>query len=111
MDRADIVDKAFREAVHTSNLPAGAPPAGPLGDTDAVAIFRAQCLSRNLDRRSRKMQAEGQGYYTIGSSGHEGMAAVAAALRPTDMAFLHYRDGAFQTMRSDQVPGTTPARG
>ncbi len=54
------------------------------------------------------MQAEGQGFYTIGSSGHEGMAAVAQALRPTDMAFLHYRDGAFQTMRSGQVPGTTP---
>lgn len=56
------------------------------------------------------MQAAGQGYYTIGSSGHEGMAAVAAALRPNDMAFLHYRDGAFQTMRSTQVPGTNAAR-
>ncbi|MEO3413673.1 thiamine pyrophosphate-dependent enzyme [Roseovarius sp. CAU 1744] len=109
MDRADIVDKAFREAVTSRNLPKGAAARGPLSDTEAVAIFRAQCLSRNLDRRSRRMQAEGQGYYTIGSSGHEGMAAVAAALRPTDMAFLHYRDGAFQTMRSSQVPGTTPA--
>ena len=54
------------------------------------------------------MQAAGDGYYTIGSSGHEGMAAVASALRPSDMAFLHYRDGAFQTRRSAQVPGTTP---
>ena len=109
MDRADIVDKAFRDAVASGKLPSGAAPSGPISDAEAVAIFRAQCLSRNLDRRSRKMQAEGQGYYTIGSSGHEGMAAVAAALRPSDMAFLHYRDGAFQTMRSSQVPGTTPA--
>jgi 2-oxoisovalerate dehydrogenase E1 component len=46
-----------------------------------------------------------QGFYTIGSSGHEGMAAVAAALRPTDMAFLHYRDAAFQIQRAEQVPG------
>ena len=38
------------------------------------------------------------------------MAAVASALRPTDMAFLHYRDGAFQCMRSAQVAGTTPIR-
>ena len=38
------------------------------------------------------------------------MAAVAAALRPDDMAFLHYRDGAFQVMRSGQVPGVTPVR-
>ncbi len=54
------------------------------------------------------MQAAEQGFYTIGSSGHEGMASVAAALRPDDMAFLHYRDGAFQTMRSSQTPGVTP---
>lgn len=108
MDRADIVHTAFRDKVAQATLPQGAPATGPLGAEAAVAIFRAQCLSRNLDRRSRKMQAEGQGYYTIGSSGHEGMAAVAAALRPDDMAFLHYRDGAFQTMRSAQVPGVTP---
>jgi 2-oxoisovalerate dehydrogenase E1 component len=55
------------------------------------------------------MQKAGQGFYTIGSSGHEGLAAVAAALRPTDMAFLHYRDAAFQIARADQVPGQTIA--
>ncbi|SHG93159.1 dehydrogenase E1 component subunit alpha/beta [Cognatishimia maritima] len=107
MDRADVVDKAFRERLAQGNLPQGTPPGGPLNNTEALAIFRAQCRSRNLDRRSRKMQAEGQGFYTIGSSGHEGMAAIAAALRPTDMAFLHYRDGAFQTRRSMQVPGVS----
>ena len=107
-DRADIVHEAFRRRVLARDFPDGAPPAGPLSNHDAVAIFRAGCLSRNLDRTSRRMQADGQGFYTIGSSGHEGMAAVAAALRPDDMAFLHYRDGAFQTMRSSQVPGVTP---
>ena len=107
MDRADVVDKAFRERLAKGDLPEGAKPRGPLSNTEALAIFRAQCLSRNLDRRSRKMQADGQGFYTIGSSGHEGMAAVAAALRPTDMAFLHYRDGAFQARRSMQVPGVS----
>lgn len=108
MDRADIVDKVFRTRVLNGDLPEPVASQGPLQPDRAVAIFRAQCLSRNLDRRSRKMQSEGQGFYTIGSSGHEGMAAVAAALRPDDMAFLHYRDGAFQTMRSFQVPGVTP---
>ncbi|GAA6208873.1 thiamine pyrophosphate-dependent enzyme [Cognatishimia sp. WU-CL00825] len=107
MDRADVVDQAFRKRIANADFPLGSAPDGPLSDTEAVAIFRAQCLSRNLDRRSRKMQAEGQGFYTIGSSGHEGMAAVASALRPSDMAFLHYRDGAFQTMRSSQVPGVS----
>ncbi len=110
MDRADIVDTAFRQKVLSNDLPQGAASSGPLSDHEAVSIFRAQCLSRNLDRRSRKMQAAGQGYYTIGSSGHEGMAAVASALRPDDMAFLHYRDGAFQTRRSAQVPGVSATR-
>ncbi len=108
MDRADVVHDAFQKRVKSGTLPVGAAPSGPLSNTEAVAIFRAQCLSRNLDRTSRKMQAAGQGYYTIGSSGHEGMAAVAAALHPSDMAFLHYRDGAFLTLRSAQVPGSTP---
>ncbi|WP_166417491.1 thiamine pyrophosphate-dependent enzyme [Cochlodiniinecator piscidefendens] len=108
MDRADIVHEAFQTRVKSGALPGGAGPAGPLTKAEAVAIFRAQCLSRNLDRTSRKMQKAGQGFYTIGSSGHEGMAAVASALNPDDMAFLHYRDGAFQTRRSAQVPGTTP---
>ncbi len=108
MDRADIVHEAFLKRVASGDLPEGRAPGGPLVPEEAVAIFRAQCLSRNLDRTSRKMQAAGQGYYTIGSSGHEGMAAVASALRSDDMAFLHYRDGAFQTRRSAQVPGTTP---
>ncbi|MDG1737179.1 MAG: thiamine pyrophosphate-dependent enzyme [Paracoccaceae bacterium] len=109
MDRADIVHNAFVKRVAAGDFPAGAGPVGPLSATDGVAIFHAQCLSRNLDRRSRKMQTAGQGFYTIGSSGHEGMAAVASALRTDDMAFLHYRDGAFQTQRSAMVPGTTPA--
>jgi 2-oxoisovalerate dehydrogenase E1 component len=62
----------------------------------AVSLFRAH-------------HRLGPGLYTIGS-GHEGMAAVAAALRPTDMAFLHYRDAAFQIARAEQVPGQTIAR-
>ncbi len=49
------------------------------------------------------MQGRGEGFYTIGSSGHEGMAAVAEALRPTDMSFLHYRDAAFQIARAAQL--------
>ncbi len=108
MDRADIVHDAFVKRAAKGAFPSGKSPDGPLTGSEGVAIFKAQCLSRNLDRRSRKMQSAGQGFYTIGSSGHEGMAAVASALRTDDMAFLHYRDGAFQTRRSAMVPGTTP---
>ncbi|MFN7270097.1 MAG: thiamine pyrophosphate-dependent enzyme [Cereibacter sp.] len=109
MDRCEIVHENFLSRVSAGNLPAGRAPAGPMPPELAVAAFRAGCLARALDRQSRVMQRAGQGFYTIGSSGHEGMAAVALALRPDDMAFLHYRDAAFQIARAGQVPGQTPA--
>ncbi len=109
MDRADIVHDNFLRRVAARDFPAGAPASGPLSAAVAVEIYRAACISRALDRQSRVMQRAGKGFYTIGSSGHEGLAAVARALRPSDMAFLHYRDAAFQIARAGQVPGQTPA--
>ncbi|HSG35102.1 MAG TPA: thiamine pyrophosphate-dependent enzyme, partial [Sphingomonadaceae bacterium] len=109
MDRVGIVHENFLRRVAAKEFPDGKPPSGPLTNELAVSIFRTACLTRALDRESRKMQAAGQGYYSIGPSGHEGIAAVAAALRPTDMAFLHYRDAAFQIQRAEQVPGQTIA--
>ncbi|MXO58450.1 MFS transporter [Altererythrobacter salegens] len=109
MDRASIVHDNFLRRVAVGDFPAGNAPDRTLAPELAVSIFRSACLTRALDRESRTMQATGKGFYTIGSSGHEGMAAVAAALRPTDMAFLHYRDAAFQIQRAAQVPGQTIA--
>lgn len=111
MDRADIVHENFLARVASGRLPERAArttlaEAG-LTPEHLVGLFRSQATSRQLDRVSRKLQARGEGFYTIGSSGHEGNAAIAAAFRPTDMAFLHYRDAAFQIERSTQVPGET----
>ena len=80
MDRADIVHENFLRRVADHDFPQGMGPAGPLSTPDAVAIYLAACQSRALDRTSRVMQRAGQGFYTIGSSGHEGMAAVAMAV-------------------------------
>lgn len=102
-DRAEAVHHKFRQRVLANDLPSTELNDSPLAPNTALTIFRAQCISRHLDRTARKMQKVGQGFYTIGSSGHEGMAAVAAALRVSDMAFLHYRDGAFQAMRALQA--------
>ena len=63
---------------------------------------------RHLDIEARSLKDRDEGYYTIASSGHEANAAVAAALRPTDPAFLHYRSGGFFVERARQVPGQTP---
>src|SRR5690348_10441879 len=89
--------------------PASLPlPGSTLTGTRALELFDSQLASRQLDLAARRLGAAGIGYYTIGSSGHEGNAAVAAALRPTDPALLHYRSGAFYVERARQVPGSTP---
>jgi len=69
------------------------------------AILDAQLDSRHLDHVARWLRARGDGYYTIGSAGHEANALVAAALRPTDPALLHYRSGGFYLARAQQVEG------
>ena len=48
MDRADIVHEAFLARVSAGEFPSGDAPYGPLSGFEAVAIFRAQCLSRNI---------------------------------------------------------------
>jgi 2-oxoisovalerate dehydrogenase E1 component len=75
-----------------------------------LALFDAQLGSRHLDLAARWLRSQGKGYYTIGSSGHEGNAAVAAALRPTDPALLHYRSGGFFLARAGQAGGRDPLR-
>jgi 2-oxoisovalerate dehydrogenase E1 component len=81
-----------------------------LTGSQASRLFDAQLTSRHLDLAARWLRGFGEGYYTIGSAGHEGNAAVAAALRPTDPALLHYRSGGFYAARAAQVPGTDSAR-
>ncbi|WP_245712958.1 thiamine pyrophosphate-dependent enzyme [Micromonospora nigra] len=68
----------------------------------------AQIQSRHLDLALRWLQSRREGFYTIGSSGHESNAAVALALRATDPALLHYRSGGFYAARAGQVAGSTP---
>ena len=73
-------------------------------------VFDAQLGSRHLDLAARWLRSHGKGFYTIGSAGHESNAAVAAALRPTDPALLHYRSGGFFLARAKQVSGSEPLR-
>ncbi len=86
--------------------PAGTPlaPGSSLTAEALDRLFDAQLASRHLDHAARWLRAQGHGFYTIGSAGHEANALVAAALRPTDPALLHYRSGGFYLARAQQVP-------
>src|SRR5688500_14208538 len=111
------LDERFREAVARLPVPdARAPGDRPLregsgltGDA-ALELFDAQLASRHLDLAARWLGSFGEGFYTIGSSGHEGNAAVAAAVRVNDPALLHYRSGGFYCARAAQAGGTEPIR-
>ena len=105
------LDERFRDAVSALQ------PSGSRRTTDdvvregtaltgarALELFDAQLASRHLDLAARWLRSFNEGFYTIGSSGHEGNAAVAAALRPTDPALLHYRSAAFFCARAKSVP-------
>ncbi|WP_373283460.1 thiamine pyrophosphate-dependent enzyme [Nocardia concava] len=114
-DREADLDQWFRaEVAATTPGPARdqQEPMDATGLTGArcLELFDAQAASRHLDLAARRLTREGHGYYSIGSSGHEGNVAVAAALRVTDPALLHYRSGAFFVHRARQVPGLDPIR-
>ncbi len=112
----DTVETHFTEAV--AALQAGAPrdPHRPIADGASLTgrrcqeLFEHQLSSRLLDIAARSLREQGQGFYTIGSAGHEGNAAVAAAVRVTDPALLHYRSGAFYLTRS-AATGRLPEEG
>jgi 2-oxoisovalerate dehydrogenase E1 component len=112
MDAAEAIHEKFVAALRDEKLPRRVSDVRPdeVGlERETIAdLFYSQCVSRQIDRISRRLQARGEGFYTIGSSGHENNAAVAEALRLDDMAFLHYRSAAFQIHRAKQLPGQTP---
>lgn len=117
LNRAQVVDENFLALVKELEEN---PPVSPLGkgggDTvidpesgltgrDVVEMFESQIVTRHQDLESRSMRARNEGFYTIGSSGHEGNAVVGRLTRYTDMAFVHYRSGAFMAERARQVDG------
>src|ERR1700722_9336020 len=99
LDRAKVVDENFAKQVRAGCLPQAnielAPKDAGLDKTAVLELFDSQLKSRHLDLMARVMKEKNQGFYTIGSSGHEGNAAIARAFRVSDMAFLHYRRGGF----------------
>src|ERR1700742_3108300 len=104
------LDERFRDAVAAFTVPTDRrAPGDPVRDGAALTgarareLFDAQLASRHLDLAARWLRSFNEGFYTIGSSGHEGNAAVAAALLATDPALLHYRSAAFFCARAKSL--------
>jgi len=116
LNRAQVVDENFTTFVRGQESTAPATgtrrhsndpivPGSRLTCRAAVELFESQIVARHQDIESRAMRARNEGFYTIGSAGHEGNAVVGRLTRHTDIAFLHYRSGAFMAERARKVPG------
>ena len=112
----DTVETHFTQALAALERGPARDPAGPIREGTTLTgeqclwLYQRQLDSRLLDIAARWLREQNEGFYTIGSAGHEGNAAVAAALRPDDPALLHYRSGAFYLTRSEQA-GRLPEQG
>ena len=110
INRAEIVDgnfisfvKGWADEAPRPSLDAPVRDGHALTGRDFLELFESQMLSRHQDIEARAMRARNEGFYTIGSSGHEINAVVGRVTRHTDIAFLHYRSGAFMQERARKL--------
>ena len=116
LNRAEIVDRNFIAFLDEwgDEPPGNFNPQAPfaahsdLSQIEFLQIFTAQMRARHLDLVAREMRARNEGFYTIGSAGHEGNAVLGQLSRTTDPAFLHYRSGAFMMARGFKDPDGDP---
>ncbi len=115
LNRAEVVDRNFVAFCHAQTGGCGMQPRRPLDEPlDAAQpaltgrilreLFESQVLSRHMDFMARELRKQNRGFYTIGSSGHEGNAVLGRLVRFSDPAFLHYRAGALMAERYRQRP-------
>ncbi|HHF7367212.1 TPA: dehydrogenase E1 component subunit alpha/beta [Legionella bozemanae] len=114
LDRAIVVDEQFLKRVEQADFPKPkstmSPDTAELDKKTAIELFDSQIKSRLLDLIARQLKEKGLSFYTIGSSGHEGNAVWGQVFRPDDMAFLHYRSGAFYLQRAKKIQGVDGVR-
>lgn len=66
---------------------------------DARALLHLMALAREGDRREGILLRQSKGWFQVSGMGHEGLAALMAALRPDDYFFPYYRDRAMVLAR------------
>lgn len=104
----ETIDEHFVRVLRTQG--AGSASRRADAGTDALRdLFEVQVQSRHLDFAARWLQAQGKGYYTIGSAGHESNAALGLVSRVDDPALLHYRSGGFYAARAARAGSSSDA--
>jgi Pyruvate/2-oxoglutarate dehydrogenase complex, dehydrogenase (E1) component, eukaryotic type, alpha subunit len=112
-ERCQQLHRDFIRRLQECDLPA--PSVYSLSDLDlsvdgVMSCFESQLYSRHCDYMARRLKQDNHSYYTIASAGHEFSAAIAMAFRKNDMAFLHYRSGAFMIQRAKYCPQSNMVR-
>ena len=111
-NRAEIIDQNFTKCLKNDDLPDGnnelTLASVTISPSELISIFESQVHSRHMDLKARELKERGECFYTIGSSGHEPNAVFGNIFPLTDIAFLHYRSGAFFIERSKQLHNSTP---
>ncbi|GHO73233.1 tungsten formylmethanofuran dehydrogenase subunit E [Ktedonobacter sp. SOSP1-85] len=72
---------------------------------DVIALFRTMVTARAINDLLKTRKTQGRFPFYIGCAGHEGMAAVVAALQESDWLALYYRDLAAWLQRTGDVYG------
>lgn len=72
---------------------------------DVIALFRTMVTARAINDLLKTRKTQGRFPFYIGCAGHEGMAAVVAALQENDWLALYYRDLAAWLQRTGDVYG------
>ena len=106
-NRAEVIDQNFTKYIKNDDLPDGNNELTlsniSISLSELISIFESQVFSRHMDLKARELKEKGECFYTIGSSGHESNAVFGNIFPLTDIAFLHYRSGAFFIERSKQL--------
>ncbi|MGH8019960.1 MAG: thiamine pyrophosphate-dependent enzyme [Opitutaceae bacterium] len=71
----------------------------PAGDGVEETLYQACFLARCIDETESRFVAAGEANFHVSGAGHEGVAALAFALRPQDWIHGHYRDKALLVAR------------
>lgn len=68
-----------------------------------LELYRVGCLSRRLEEVEQELVNRGEAHFFVSGAGHESVAALAPALKPSDWLHCHYRDRALLLARGVPV--------